>query len=178
MPDGSMQKGVRHVVPTTETARVFRDCLGRFASGVTVVTAPTGQGGIGMTANSFTSVSMDPPLVLWCPAKASSRFPVFSAATTFAIHVLRADQEPVARAFAKSAQPFDVCAFDRSAAGVPVLDDCLARFECQTHAIHDAGDHAIMIGRVLAAHMSDGAPLVFSQGRFIPFDNEGEKANQ
>lgn len=178
MPDGSMQTAAQSFAPSPATARAFRDCLGRFASGVTVVTAPTSQGGIGMTANSFTSVSLDPALILWCPAKASSRFSAFSSASHFAIHVLAADQEEVARSFAKSAQAFDDHASHLSVAGVPLLHNCLARFECETHAMHDAGDHAIMIGRVLTAQMSDGAPLVFSQGCFIPFDNRREKANQ
>lgn len=173
MPDGSMEMtSVGRFVPSLETQRQFRNGLGRFASGVTVVTAPTTEGGIGMTANSFSGVSLDPPLVLWCPAKSSARYEVFARAAHFAIHVLRADQEPLARAFAKSGTAFGDALLEHNASGVPVFSDCLARFECQTYQLHDAGDHAIMVGRVTSAVYHDGAPLIFSQGCFRQFDKE------
>lgn len=173
MPDGT-----RHMMPlqgfepTAETQRLFRDGLGRFASGVTVVTTRTADGHVGMTANSFSSVSMDPPLVLWCPAKTSSRFAHFAGAAHFAIHVLASDQEDIALAFARSGTAFDAVEMETNAQGVPVFNDCLARFECATHALHDAGDHAIMVGRVTSAAFREGAPLIFSQGRFRRFDKE------
>jgi flavin reductase (DIM6/NTAB) family NADH-FMN oxidoreductase RutF len=152
--------------PDAGTQRMFRDCLGRFASGVTIVTARTSAGFIGMTANSFSSVSMEPPLVLWCPAKSSSRYAAFARAAHFAIHVLRADQEDVAWAFAKSGAAFGGLHVQENAQGVPILSDCLARFECATHQMHDAGDHTIMVGRVCHAASGVGEPLIFSQGRF------------
>jgi flavin reductase (DIM6/NTAB) family NADH-FMN oxidoreductase RutF len=171
MPDGTLQIGPAAAFkPDMETQRRFRDCLGRFATGVTIVTAATPEGGIGMTANSFTSVSMDPPLVLWCPARASGRFPAFARARHFAIHVLSADQQEVALAFARSGTAFDGLALDVNAQGVPLLTDCLARLECETHALQEAGDHAIMLGRVRRAQLRDGEPLVFSQGKFRRFD--------
>ncbi|MFK7763995.1 MAG: flavin reductase family protein [Roseobacter sp.] len=158
--------------PNAETQRLFRDGLGRFASGVTIVTAATDDGGVGMTANSFSSVSMDPPLVLWCPAKKSSRFALFENASHFAIHVLGADQEAVALDFARSGTAFDGIDVEMNANGVPLMSACLARFECETEVLHDAGDHAIMVGRVRTAAFREGAPLIFSQGRFRRFDNE------
>jgi flavin reductase (DIM6/NTAB) family NADH-FMN oxidoreductase RutF len=163
---------LRSFEPTPDAQRMFRDSLGRFASGVTVVTAATPEGGIGMTANSFSSVSMDPPLVLWCPARSSSRFAVFEKARHFAIHVLSADQEEMAMAFARSARALDQVFHSLNEDGVPLLADCLARFECETQALHDAGDHAIMVGRVRRAAFGEGKPLIFSQGRFRRFDKE------
>ncbi len=167
MPDGSLQKTLfEEFAPGADTERMFRDCLGRFASGVTIVTARTPQGYIGMTANSFSSVSMEPPLVLWCPAKSSSRYSFFAGAAHFSIHVLRADQEHVARGFARSGEAFDGLLVKENAKGVPVFDDCLARFDCATYQIHDAGDHSIVLGKVWNACFGVGEPLIFSQGRF------------
>jgi flavin reductase (DIM6/NTAB) family NADH-FMN oxidoreductase RutF len=172
MPDGTMQmRPLAGFEPTAETQRRFRDALGRFASGVTVVTAATPEGGIGMTANSFSSVSMDPPLVLWCPARGSGRYPVFAAARHFAIHVLADHQEDLAMAFARSGAAFAGLDVQVNSHGVPLIGDCLARFECDTHAQHDGGDHAIMVGQVRRAALTEGAPLVFSQGKFRRFDN-------
>ena len=93
MPDGTMGLMQLHgFEPTPDTQRLFRDGLGRFASGVTVVTAAGPDGGVGMTANSFSGVSLEPPLVLWCPAKGSNRYDIFSKVSHFAIHVLSAEQ--------------------------------------------------------------------------------------
>lgn len=173
MADGSM-----HLNPlcgfdlTAQTQRQFRDTLGRFATGVTVVTAQSPQGPIGMTANSFSSVSMDPPLVLWCPAKSSSRYPHFAKAAHFAIHVLGGEDEALAMAFARAGDAFDGLDLEFNAQGVPLLTNCLARFECSTHQIHDAGDHAIVVGRVTSAAFREGEALVFSQGQFRRFDKE------
>lgn len=173
MPDGTLQlSDFEAFDPAAETGRRFRDALGRFASGVTVVTAASPHGGIGMTANSFSSVSMDPPLVMWCPAKSSSRYGVFSQARSFSIHVLAADQEHVARAFAASGTAFDAVDVRLTTQGVPVFDDCLARFDCHTHALHDAGDHSILLGHVREARFRTGTPLIFSQGAFRRFDKE------
>lgn len=172
MPDGSLHLDT----PTGRfdlseaSERQFRDCLGQFATGVTVVTASTDAGFIGMTANSFSSVSMSPPLVLWCPAKSSGRYSHFSNASHFAIHVLDQHQKDLAHAFARSGDAFDGLDVVRNMHGVPVFSDCLASFECETYSLHDAGDHAIMVGKVLSASMRTGAPLIFSQGMFRQFD--------
>ena len=159
----------RGFVPQADE-RAFRDALGRFASGVTIVTARGAQGGpVGMTANSFASVSLDPPLVLWSVDRASHRFPVFAEAPAFAIHVLAEHQRDTALAFARDARAFDGHPWWPNAQGVPVLDDTLARFECRTHAVHDGGDHAIVVGYVERAKLADGAPLVWSDGDFGRF---------
>ena len=155
--------------PGPETARQFRDALGCFGTGVTVVTAQSDQGPLGMTANSFASLSLDPPLVLWAPAKSSRRFASFSAARHFAIHVMGEDQHDLARHFARSGDGFDAFKWHRSEAGVPILADCLARFECHLQAIHDAGDHAILVGHVDRAAYRAGKGLIFKQGQYGGF---------
>jgi flavin reductase (DIM6/NTAB) family NADH-FMN oxidoreductase RutF len=149
--------------------RAFRDALGRFATGVTVVTTATDDGPVGFTANSFSAVSLNPALVLWSPAKSSSRFAVFSTAPHFAIHVLAADQAALGAQFIKGGAGFDGLDYGSSPEGTPLLPQALARFECARHAVHDGGDHVIVIGRVLRAVYGEGAPLVFSQGKYGAF---------
>ena len=154
-------------------ARAFRTTLGSFATGVTVVTTGTVEGPVGITANSFASVSLDPPLVLWSPAKSSTRYGVFAAAEHFAIHVIGAEQKPVADAFTKARDAFDGLDWAYDPTGTPLINGTLARFLCRTEARHDAGDHLIVVGRVLAATCQDGLPLVFqggAYGRFVGTD--------
>ena len=148
--------------------RGFRHALGAFATGVTVVTA-RGPGGapVGITANSFASVSLDPPLVLWSPARASRRFGAFAQAPAFAIHVLAADQQALCDAFVRPEQ--EGLAFAEGPEGLPLIDGCLARFLCRLHALADGGDHAVLIGRVFEASRRDGEPLVFHAGRYGTF---------
>ena len=148
--------------------RAYRDCLGRFATGVTVVTAATADGPVGITANSFASVSLDPALVLWSPAKGSARFDVFTGASHYAIHVLAAEQTGLARHFARTGAFGDVPALP-GPQGVPLLEGALARFVCRREAVHDAGDHAIVVGRVLEAGQRAGDPLVFLGGAYGAF---------
>lgn len=145
--------------------RAYRDALGRFATGVTVVTAQGPDGPLGFTANSFASVSMNPRLVLWSPARSSSRFGVFSAADHYAIHVLADHQGDLCHRFAKGDAGFADLAHDVNPQGVPVLPGVLARFDCARHAAHDGGDHLIVVGRVLSFDLAPGLPLLFSQGR-------------
>jgi flavin reductase (DIM6/NTAB) family NADH-FMN oxidoreductase RutF len=149
--------------------RAFRNALGRFATGVTVITTATDNGPLGFTANSFAAVSLDPALVLWSPAKSSSRFDVFSNAPHFAIHVLAADQTDLGARFLRGGAGFDGLPHDLTTEGTPIIPGTLARFDCARHAMHDGGDHAIIIGRVLRAAYTDGAPLVFSQGGYGGF---------
>lgn len=145
-------------IPSPETQRAFRDALGAFATGVTVVTTSTEAGVVGITANSFASLSMDPPLVLWSPARSSARFSIFSAAEAFSIHVLAQGQEAVARHFTRVHQlPEDG------------LGDVLARFDCTRYAVHEGGDHVILVGHVQRVWHNPGAPLVFQGGRFGRF---------
>lgn len=149
--------------------RLLRDALGRFATGVTVVTIAGPDGPMGFTANSFSSVSLDPPLVLWSPARSSSRFAQFSVARHYAIHVLGEGQGGLIQRFARGGAGFDGLPPARNAEGVPLIADALARFDCERHAAHDGGDHLIIVGRVLRAAMAEGQPLVFSQGRYGRF---------
>jgi flavin reductase (DIM6/NTAB) family NADH-FMN oxidoreductase RutF len=164
--DGSAVTTETAFTPGPETARLFRDALGRFATGVTVITAEGTQGPVGLTANSFAAVSLDPPLVLWSPARASRRFATFAHAPHFAIHVLAEGQEELARHFTRPDDHFAGLHMTRSPEGMPLLPGTLARFECEHAAAHEAGDHVIVVGRVLRASFTDGAPLVFSRGRY------------
>lgn len=154
-------------------ARALRNALGKFATGVTVVTAREIDTHlpIGITANSFASVSLDPPLVLWSAARSSVRHAHFSGATAFAVHVLAQDQRDLAARFSRNGAGFNGLTFEHNAEEVPVLPGVLARFECQTEVTHEGGDHTIIIGRVLRfSSDEDAAPLVFSQGAFGSFD--------
>lgn len=150
--------------------RAFRLALGSFATGVTVVTARDPQGEpVGITANSFASVSLDPPLVLWSPARRSSRFAAFAAAESFAVHVLSQRQQAVCDAFVRAQGGFDAVPWTEGPEELPLLDGCLARFLCRREAMLDGGDHVILLGRVWAAERREGAPLVFQAGRYGGF---------
>ena len=155
--------------PGPETERDFREALGQFATGVAVVTCQSETGPLGITANSFTSVSLDPPLVLWSPARASKRFAAFAAAEHFAIHVLAADQFPLCKQFARNGTGFQGLDWHEGDHDVPLIDGSLARFECIQHAIHEGGDHAIIVGRVRAAAIGQGNPLLFAKGTYGRF---------
>ena len=156
-------------IPGPDTARAFRDALGRFATGVTVVTCKSELGPLGITANSFASLSLDPPLVLWSPARASRRFQAFVDARHYAIHVLSKRQQDLCEHFATQGHDFSGLTWSANTQDVPLFEDCLARFECRRHAIHDGGDHAIIVGHVEAAELSDGEPLLFAGGRYGGF---------
>ncbi len=168
MADGGFQDMTRFI-PGPDTARDFRDALGRFTTGVTVVSCQTPDGPLGITANSFASLSLDPPLVLWSPAKMSRRFPAFEVAKHYAIHVLSSDQQSVCSGFARDGYDFGPYDWATNENNVPLLNGCLARFECTQHAMHDGGDHVIIVGRVDAATIGDGQPLVFAKGSYGSF---------
>jgi flavin reductase (DIM6/NTAB) family NADH-FMN oxidoreductase RutF len=146
--------------------RAFRDALGRFATGITVITTQTPDGPVGFTANSFAAVSLDPPLVLWSPARASQRFAVFAQAAFYTIHVLGADQQEMSARFHRGGGGFDGLDLQAAPEGMPILPGVLARFDCAQHATHDGGDHLIVVGRVIRAAFGAGMPLVFSQGGY------------
>jgi flavin reductase (DIM6/NTAB) family NADH-FMN oxidoreductase RutF len=152
--------------PAAEDPRAFRNALGQFTTGVTVVTCGTPTGPIGITANSFSSLSLDPPLVLWSPAKGSSRYPFYVAASHFAIHVLAADQIDLCNGFARSGNAFDTADWHESPQGVPLLNGCLARFECENTAQYDGGDHTIVVGKVHQVTTQPGQPLLFASGQY------------
>lgn len=146
--------------------RALRDALGRFATGVTVVTVMTSDGPLGITANSFASVSLEPPLVLWSPARKSRRFAAFERAPFFAIHILSAEQRALADRFARTGDDFDGIAFTAGPQGTPLIDGCAARFECRHAAGHDGGDHLIVVGEILAVVEAEVPPLLFYRGGY------------
>lgn len=169
MADGGHLTAMRAFEPSQDTERDLRDALGRFATGICVVTCQAPQGPLGITANSFASVSLDPPLVLWSPARASRRFPPFAAAKHFAIHVLGEDQKDVCQRFSKGGEDFDGLDWEAGPKGTPLIAGCLARFECSLEAQHEGGDHLIIVGRVNTVAYRDGTPLLFSAGRYGRF---------
>ncbi len=165
--DGAEGAFMQDFVPGPDTSRTFRDALGKFATGVTVITAP---GPCGITANSFASVSLEPALVLWSLDKASTRFDVYHECAHYAIHVMGAEQSEIAMGFARTRSAFDGLDWAFGAHDVPLIENCLARFECTLEATHDAGDHLIQVGRVTRAQLRDGNPLVFAGGQFGHFN--------
>ena len=149
-------------------SNAFRRCLGKFATGVTVVTCLDAAGRpCGITANSFSSVSLDPPLILWNIAKVSNSLEAYKQAEYFAINVLSADSQSVANHFARSDHTlFANVEHVMSERGSPLLPDTLAQFECRTDAIHDCGDHFIIIGKVVEFRSTDRDPLLFFAGQY------------
>ena len=147
----------------------FRGALGAFATGVTVVTTNSAIGPVGIVANSFASVSLDPPLVLWSPAKASHRFKYFAGAKRFAIHVLAAEQRDICNAVLQSKTAICDLPSQPSQSGIPLIANALATFECEFEFNKDAGDHVIVVGRVTKAHHRSGEPLVFNKGQYGRF---------
>jgi flavin reductase (DIM6/NTAB) family NADH-FMN oxidoreductase RutF len=147
--------------------RAFRHALGCFPTGVAVVTA-TGEAVMGITVNSFTSVSLDPPLVLWCLHKDSQRYHPFTKAKGYTISVLGTEHETLSARLAKPGEhKLDGVELIATELGPPALADALAVFECESHAVHDGGDHGILVGRVVRfARRDAGAPLVFYRGRY------------
>lgn len=164
-----MTAAPRSFDPAVSDPRDFREALGRFGTGVTVVTCATENGPLGITANSFASVSLDPPLVLWAPAKSSARYPHFLAARHFAIHIMAAEQAKICESFAKAGHLFDHVAWHPSDTGVPLIDGCLSRFECETTVTHDGGDHTIIVARVARVTTRTGQPLIFFSGAYGGF---------
>ncbi|MGB1236313.1 MAG: flavin reductase family protein [Planktomarina sp.] len=147
--------------------RAFRNALGGFPTGVCVVTTATPDGQrVGITANSFASVSLDPPLVLWSPAKSSRRHEVYVEAKHFAIHILGKEQGDIANGFVREANAFKDLDVANNVHGVPLIEGCVARFECLTDALHDAGDHTLIIGAVQNFSTNDVDPLAFVKGRY------------
>jgi flavin reductase (DIM6/NTAB) family NADH-FMN oxidoreductase RutF len=156
-----------------QDSREFRRCLGQFSTGVTVITWRAGETPVGMTVNSFSSVSLDPPLILWSLDKKSSRFSSFQAAPHFAINVLAENQVALSRHFRQAAtEQFAGIEWESGKNGAPLLTGTAAVFECTREALHEAGDHVIIVGRVTRAILFERRLLLFSQGRYrIPADH-------
>jgi 3-hydroxy-9,10-secoandrosta-1,3,5(10)-triene-9,17-dione monooxygenase reductase component len=156
----------------------FRQALGAFATGVTIVTTRDPDGtDVGLTANSFNSVSLDPPMVLWSLARRARSLSLFERAGHFAIHVLASDQRDISDRFSRpAADRFAGLAIERGIAGLPLLKGCAARFQCRTAYRYDGGDHVIFVGEVVEFDHSERAPLVFHGGayavaaRHVPHD--------
>lgn len=148
--------------------KAFRQALGAFATGVVVVTAAADAEPVGITVNSFTSVSLKPPLVLWCLKKDSQRYRVFMEARGYTISILGTEHESVSSRLAKQGEHrLDDMGLLATDLGPPALADALAIFECEAHAQHDGGDHTILVGRVVRfTRRDEGAPLVFHRGRY------------
>jgi 3-hydroxy-9,10-secoandrosta-1,3,5(10)-triene-9,17-dione monooxygenase reductase component len=149
-------------------ARQFRDALGSFTTGVTIVTTRDAAGqDIGLTVNSFNSVSLEPPLVLWSLAKTAASLKAFVAAQYFAVHILAADQEQISNLFARrGADKFGGLNPARGHGDVPLLDGCSARFECRSAFQYDGGDHAIFVGEVVTFDHFNRPPLAFQGGKY------------
>lgn len=154
--------------PPSFDARAFRRALGRFPTGVTIVTTRAPDGGfVGLTANSFNSVSLDPPLVLWSLGKAQGSLPHFQNARVFAVNVLAADQIDLSNRFASpSVDRFRGVATHAKATGAPVLEGVSAWFDCRLRHSYDGGDHVIFVGEVLAFDTTPRPPLVYAGGEY------------
>lgn len=157
------------VIPSADTAKDFRNALGTFATGVSVITSVGEIGHVGITVNSFASVSLDPALVLWSVAKGSKRHDAYADHGPFVIHVMAQEQDDIATGFAVNAQAFEDVDYLENPEGVRVINGCLAAFECETYAVYDGGDHSIIVGRVLRFSRSEGDGLLFSQGKYGRF---------
>ncbi len=154
---------------TGSDPRTLRDALGCFATGVTVVTCFDGAGQpTGLTANSFTALSLDPPLLLVCVAKSSISVAALSEAKAFAVNVLQTHQRPASITFSTRVEDrFGQTEWTVGEHGAPVLMDSLSVFECHHHAVHDGGDHVILVGEVVKASFEPGLdPLLYFRGSY------------
>ena len=156
-----------------QAARKFRDVLGRFATGITVVTAISRGEPVGMTCQSFMSVSLDPPLVLFSPAKTSRAWPAIQRSGRFCVNFLAADQEPVSTTMAsRGVDKFTGIGWSATReTGSPLLDGALGYVDCTIHAVHETGDHYVVIGRVQDLDTTrDEEPLLFYRGAYRTTD--------
>ena len=149
----------------------FRAVLGRFASGVTIVTVLGANGrDYGMTVSAFSSVSLEPPLVMVCIGEEASLKPMIAQATHYGVSILASDQEPLSRRFAAHGERFDGVGFTRGENGMALIDGALAFMECRIVARHPAGDHTIVIGEVEAASVEDARPLLYYRGGYAQLE--------
>jgi flavin reductase (DIM6/NTAB) family NADH-FMN oxidoreductase RutF len=163
MTDDATSPAPDHIDP-----RNLRNALGRFATGVTVITTRAPSGKLeGLTANSFAALSLDPPLVLWSLSRRSLSMPSFEEVGFFAVNVLSASQVDLSHHFATpSSNKYQGISFDEGLGGCPLLKDSLATFECETANKVDGGDHVIFVGRVRRTILREGQPLIFSAGQY------------
>lgn len=172
--DFELRPGEDVSVPTDDpeavaAARRFRDVLGRFATGVAVITAMSNDEPVGMTCQSFSSVSLTPPLVLFCPAKTSRAWPLIQRSGSFAVNLLAQGQDGLSNTMAtKGIDKFaDVDWQPSRITDAPILAGTLAHIDCTIHTVHEAGDHYIVVGRVESLEVGESDdPLLFSQGSY------------
>jgi len=150
------------------TSGQYREVLGRFATGVAIITCPGGEGGpTGVTVNSFSALSLDPPLVLWCLDNKTGRGESFNTCSVFAVNVLARAQQALSVRFSETGQhDFTGIRYDLGQNGAPVLPGALAVLECDIEARHDGGDHTIVVGRVTGLSSREGEPLLFYRGHY------------
>lgn len=164
-----MHRSVQQALEPSFSPDEFRQALGMFATGVTIVTASTPDGTlVGLTASSFNSVSLSPPLVLWSLAQSAGSMAAFSAGSHYAINILNASQQDLARQFAmKNIDKFQGVHYHLGPSGAPVLDGAVATFECFNRSQYQEGDHVIFVGEVERCNHRPGAsPLLFHGGKF------------
>lgn len=158
---------------TAIDAAQFRQVLGHFPTGVTVIASASDGEAVGLAVGSFCSVSLDPPLVAFCPDKSSSSWPKIASAGSFCVNVLGEDQEDICRTFAaKGADKFAAIGWRPAASGSPIINDVIAWIDCDIEVVHDAGDHYIAVGRVRELGIGRdhaGGPLVFYRGGYGRF---------
>jgi flavin reductase (DIM6/NTAB) family NADH-FMN oxidoreductase RutF len=161
---------IARAAPPSFSGDDFRAALAMFATGVTIVTARSARGPpVGLTANSFNSVSIEPPLILWSLSRQAGSMPAFARGSHYAINILAADQRDLAERFAsKDVDRFDGVAFRPGTSGAPLLDGAAAVFECFNRSRYQEGDHVIFVGEVESCARRDGAhPLIFHGGRYF-----------
>jgi flavin reductase (DIM6/NTAB) family NADH-FMN oxidoreductase RutF len=159
----------RHEYRSGHDSRTLRDALGCFATGVTVVTCLNAEGDpAGLTVNSFTSLSLDPPLLLVCVAKNAASAAALTEATHFAVNVLQTGQQPASIRFStRDEDRFGATAWSCGEAGAPILKDSLGVFECERFAVYDGGDHHILVGQVVKASFDAAMdPLLYFRGSY------------
>ncbi|MGG6309362.1 flavin reductase family protein [Paenibacillus macerans] len=157
---------------------VWRNTMGQFATGVTVITTLDHEGNpLGMTANAFTSLSLDPPMVLICVDRKSATLAELTATGKYCVNILAESQESVSRQFAKKggSEKFSGAAYYTGKTGLPVLEGCLTSVECEVEGVLEGGDHLIMLGRGVKIHSngSEAEPLVFYRGKYTTLETAG-----
>ena len=171
--DFEMRLGEHTPIPgdpeSAARARTFRDVLGLFASGVTVVTSISDGTPVGMTCQSFSSVSLEPPLVMFCPARTSRAWPTMQRAGFFCVNFLAADQAEISQAMAtKGTDKYDGIAWRPATTGAPLLEGVIGVVDCTVQSVHEAGDHYVVLGRVreLGFGEADRKPLLYYRGGY------------
>lgn len=173
----ALADGIDKVPADPHDKDALRSILGRYATGATIVTASWQGEPHGLAVNSFTSVSLQPPMILFCPGKGSETWPAISNARYFAVNVLAAGQDRLCRKFAtKDTDRFADIEYGYSPAGCPVLCNTLAYLECEIGDVHEAGDHFVVLGHVLRLGAAeDQSPLVFYEGGFHKLDGQPDR---